>query len=186
LLRSPRLALFDCSLRSLRCSLRAAVFVESDETITSQNQLWSGSVSSAPPAERRREHRVRGSRLGACLLRRHSRTKNVSRRSSSARRVARSDLIASLAKARSVRLLAPLAAMFAASRRLRRIRRNDHVAESALVSKRFVGSSCRTAARTSRARIALLSRSGLIARFRATMRADARFKMILRDQPRWR
>jgi hypothetical protein len=36
------------------------------------------------------------------------------------------------------------------SRRLRRIRRNDRVGESALFSPRFVGSSCRSAARTSR------------------------------------
>ena len=44
----------------------------------------------------------------------------MSRRSSSARRVARSDLIASLAKARSVRLLAPLAAMANPTKRSRR------------------------------------------------------------------
>ena len=44
------------------------------------------------------------------------------------------------------------------SRRLRRIRRNDCLEESALLAMRFVGSSCRSAARTSRARIALCSR----------------------------
>jgi hypothetical protein len=56
--------------RSARCDVRwgAAVFVESDETTLSENQLCSGGVSSAPPADRRREHRGRGSRLGARLL----------------------------------------------------------------------------------------------------------------------
>src|SRR6187401_1198312 len=44
------------------------------------------------------------------------------------------------------------------SRRLRRIRRNDHVGELALVSTRFVDFSCRSAARTSLARIAPDSR----------------------------
>jgi len=44
------------------------------------------------------------------------------------------------------------------SRRLRRIRRNACVGELALFSTRFVGSSCRSAARTSRARSALGSR----------------------------
>jgi len=44
------------------------------------------------------------------------------------------------------------------SRRLRRIRRNACVGELAQFSTRFVGSSCRSAARTSRARIALGSR----------------------------
>jgi hypothetical protein len=34
------LALSEGSLRSLRFSLEAAVFVESDETIVSPNQLW--------------------------------------------------------------------------------------------------------------------------------------------------
>ena len=62
MLRSLR-SLSNGSLRSLRCSLRAAVFVGSDETIVSQNQLCSQRVSSAPPADRRREHRGRGSRL---------------------------------------------------------------------------------------------------------------------------
>jgi hypothetical protein len=41
----------------------------------------------------------------------------------------------------------PLAVMFAGSRHLRRIRRNDHVGELALVSTRFVGFCCRSAAR---------------------------------------
>jgi hypothetical protein len=44
------------------------------------------------------------------------------------------------------------------SRRLRRIRRNDCAEESALVSTRFVGFLCKSAARASRARIALSSR----------------------------
>jgi hypothetical protein len=44
------------------------------------------------------------------------------------------------------------------SRRLRRLRRNDRVGESTLFSARFIGSSCRSAARTSRARIAPGSR----------------------------
>jgi hypothetical protein len=57
-----KLALPKGSLRSLRCSLEAAVFVESDETIMSQSELCSRGVSSAPPADRRREHRGRGSR----------------------------------------------------------------------------------------------------------------------------
>jgi hypothetical protein len=59
---------FDCSARfrslcliarSARCDVRrgAAVFVESDETIVSKNLLYTPSVSSAPPADRRREHR---------------------------------------------------------------------------------------------------------------------------------
>jgi hypothetical protein len=57
--------------RSARCDVRwgAAVFVESDETTLSENQLCSGGVSSAPPADRRR-----GSRLGARLLCRRSGT----------------------------------------------------------------------------------------------------------------
>jgi hypothetical protein len=55
--------------------------------------------------------------------------------------------------ARSVQWLASLAAMFAWCRRLRRIRRNNCVGEPALVLRRFVGSSCRSAARTSLARI---------------------------------
>ncbi len=52
-------------------------------------------------------------------------------------------------QARCVQLLAPLAAMFAGSRRLRRIRRNDLPSSTTLVLTRFVGSSCRSAARTS-------------------------------------
>jgi hypothetical protein len=44
------------------------------------------------------------------------------------------------------------------NRRLRRIRRSDRVGRSDLFSISFVGSSCRSAARTSRARIALCSR----------------------------
>jgi hypothetical protein len=36
LLRSPRLAVSDGSLRSLRCSLEAAVFVEPDEMTASE------------------------------------------------------------------------------------------------------------------------------------------------------
>ena len=54
-------AVFDCSARqgslcqmarSARCDVRrgAAVFVESDETITSENWLCIRTVSSAPPA----------------------------------------------------------------------------------------------------------------------------------------
>jgi len=39
------------------------------------------------------------------------------------------------------------------SRRLRRIRRNDPLGQPSLLSMRFVCSSCRSAARTSRARI---------------------------------
>jgi len=41
------------------------------------------------------------------------------------------------------------------SRRLRRLRRNDSLGKQALLLMRFVGPSCRSAARTSRARIAL-------------------------------
>jgi hypothetical protein len=67
-------------------------------------------------------------------------------------------LIAPLACARSIEWLAQLAAIFAGSRRLRRIRRNDCVAESGPFSTRFVSFSCRSAARTSRARIALAGR----------------------------
>jgi hypothetical protein len=57
------LALSDCSLRSLRCPLGAAVFVGSDETIVSEINAVIENVSSIPPADRRREHRGRGSRL---------------------------------------------------------------------------------------------------------------------------
>ena len=35
-----RLAVSNCSLRSLRCSLEAAVFIGSDETTLSGNQLY--------------------------------------------------------------------------------------------------------------------------------------------------
>src|SRR5215218_10241107 len=85
-----KLAVSNGSLRSLRCSLGAAVFVGSDETIVSQNQICSGGVSSASPAhssplvlvlaalapfcgDRRREHRGRGSRWEAirCCSERH-------------------------------------------------------------------------------------------------------------------
>jgi len=41
----------------------AAVFVGSDETTVSENRLCSWCVSSAPPADRRREHRGPGSPL---------------------------------------------------------------------------------------------------------------------------
>jgi hypothetical protein len=56
--------------RFARCDLRrgAAVFVGSDETIVSENQLCSGFVSSAPPADRRREHRGRGTRWEAAVI----------------------------------------------------------------------------------------------------------------------
>src|SRR5215211_4781313 len=47
------------SMARARCDVRrgAAVFVGSDETIVSENRLCSRLVSSAPPADRRREHR---------------------------------------------------------------------------------------------------------------------------------
>jgi hypothetical protein len=52
----------------------------------SENQLCSRRVSSASPADRRREHRGRGLRFCSRLLRRRSGTKSVSPLSSSARR----------------------------------------------------------------------------------------------------
>src|SRR5215211_2219637 len=81
-----KLAVSNGSLRSLRCSLGAAVFVGSDETIVSQNQICSGGVSSAPPADRRREHRGRGSRWEAAAVVVARGGKNASARSSSERR----------------------------------------------------------------------------------------------------
>jgi len=47
--------------RFARCDVRwrAAVFVGSDETMVSENRLCSRRVSSAPPADRRHEHRAR-------------------------------------------------------------------------------------------------------------------------------
>jgi hypothetical protein len=94
LLRSPALAVFDRSLRSLcriarfaRCDVRrgAAVFVRSDETTALENQLCLDSF-------RRLLLQIGGANiaariaLGSRLLRRHSGTKSVSPRFSSARR----------------------------------------------------------------------------------------------------
>jgi hypothetical protein len=76
-----KLALFDGSLRSLRCSLAAAVFVESDETSVWNSQLYSRRVSSASPADRRHEHRGRGSRFQAVAFLTLSPTKSMSARS---------------------------------------------------------------------------------------------------------
>src|SRR5262245_31727621 len=55
--------------------LRAAVFVEPDETSVSGRSSPISRVSSASPADRRREHRERGSRVRSRLLRRRSGTK---------------------------------------------------------------------------------------------------------------
>src|SRR3954453_7140770 len=96
----------------------------------------------------------RESRLGARLLRRRSGTKSVSPPSSSARRVARSELIASLASARCVRWLAPLAAMFAGGAAV--FVGSDETMDltSSSVLEAFRRLLLQTAPRTSRARIA--------------------------------
>ena len=85
-----KLALSNGSLRSLRCSLGAAVFVEADKRLFQR-------TSSALEAFRRLLLQIgganiagRGSRLGARLLCRRSGTKNMSPFSPSVRRVARS------------------------------------------------------------------------------------------------
>jgi hypothetical protein len=79
-----KLAVSNCPLRSLRCSPEATVFVGFYETIVSKNQLFSRGVSSAPPADRRREHHERGSRSVAAYLVVARRGKNASAPSSSA------------------------------------------------------------------------------------------------------
>jgi len=68
-----KLALFDGSLRSLRCSRGAAVFVESDETALFEEFPLFSTVSPASPADRRREHRGRGSRFVAACFGRQAR-----------------------------------------------------------------------------------------------------------------
>jgi hypothetical protein len=153
-----KLAVSNGSLRSLRCSpgsrrlrrIRRNACV--GELALFSTRFVGSSCRSAARTSRARI--ALGSRRHRC----RSGTKSVSPRSASARRRAIRDWIASLAKLavsngslRSLRC-SP------GSRRLRRIRRNACVGELALFSTRFVGSSCRSAARTSRARIALGSR----------------------------
>jgi hypothetical protein len=61
-----KLAVSNGSLRSLRCSLEAAVFVESDETTVSGSQLWFLHASSPSPADpAARTSRARIARLKA-------------------------------------------------------------------------------------------------------------------------
>jgi len=69
--------------RSARCDVRWGPPSSSDPTKRFCQRISSviDDVSSAPPADRRREHRGRGSRLRARLLRRRSQTISVSARS---------------------------------------------------------------------------------------------------------
>ena len=89
----------------------------------------------------------------ACLLAHSSRT--AARQPGSARRRAIRSLIAPLAGARCGRRLAPLAAIFAGEPPSSSSPTKQLCEKSALLSTGFVGCSCRSAARTSRARIAL-------------------------------
>ena len=89
--------------RSARSDVRhgAAVFVKSDETLVLKNYACSLPVSSASPADRRRKHRLRGSRVesGYFVVARGG--KNASASSSSARRRAIRCLITPLTAARA-------------------------------------------------------------------------------------
>jgi hypothetical protein len=69
----------DGSHRSLRCSLEAAVFVGSDETIVSKNSSVFEAFRRLVLQSGRREHRGRRIALGGRLLRRLSGTKDVRR-----------------------------------------------------------------------------------------------------------
>ena len=117
--------------------------------------LLSRSVSSAPPADRRREHRRRGPRLVAAYFVVARGGNNASAHSSSARRRAiRVGLLRSL---RSLCLMTRCARCDvrweppSSPDPTKRVSRRT----SAALSISFVGSTCRSAARTSPARTAL-------------------------------